>query len=424
MRAPALWLMVLITVSAGPSAFAEEPPAADSPSSLTLADCYALALKRSETVAIQRELITQTEGQFLQALSGALPNVSYNISQTRQDGTGSSNFSLRDIPERKFTLSQPLFSGFKEFAAIAGAGAERRQRKQERARAEQLLLGDVSDAFYLVLEQREDLATLEATRSALMQRIDDLQDREKLGRSRPSEVASAEAQLRRTEAELELVRGKETTARQLLEFLTGLPQLQALNDEGLELGTPDAEAAYTTLVDQRPDVQAKEAAWRVARDVVWGAQATLWPDVDLESNYYTKRAGNAADIDWDVILKVSIPLFQGGDAVGSVKETRSLARQAKLDYERTKREALLEIRETHAKLSAELTRLHALQHALEAAEEDYRLQQEDYRLSLVNNLEVLRALEALQESRRDVLGSRYAAKRLYWQLRTSTGRAG
>ena len=37
---------------------------------LTLPECYALALTRSETIAIQQELIRETEGRFLQAFSG------------------------------------------------------------------------------------------------------------------------------------------------------------------------------------------------------------------------------------------------------------------------------------------------------------------------------------------------------------------
>jgi len=40
-------------------------------------------------------------------------------------GSDNSNFTLRERPEAKFTLRQPLFSGFKEFAAMAGSKAER-----------------------------------------------------------------------------------------------------------------------------------------------------------------------------------------------------------------------------------------------------------------------------------------------------------
>ena len=388
---------------------------------LTLDDCFALALKRSETIAIQQELIRQEEGRFLQALSGVLPRATFEASEKRQDGNGGSSSTLREIPERKFIVTQPLFSGFKEFAAMAGSRAERRQRTLEKARAEQLLFVDVSDAFYLLREQREDLGALEGIRATLIGRIDELEDRVRLGRSRPSEVVSIEAQLRRVEAEIELVRNQETTARQLLEFLTGLPHVDAVLDPEPALPPLATEDIYLKQVDARPDVRAAEEAWRVSKAAVSVARAGFWPTVDVESNYYTKRGGAAKDVDWDVLLTVDVPLFQGGKTLGAVHEASSLSRQAKLRFDETNRKAALDIRDTYATLRGTMERRLALERALKAAEENYRLEVKDYRLNLINNLEVLQALEALQNARRDVIRATHDAKRQYSQLLTATG---
>lgn len=390
-------------------------------SPLTLADCFALALKRSETIAIQRELIKETEGHFLQALSGALPRASFEASKEWQDGREGSAFTLNEIPQRRFVFSQPLFSGFKEFAAIQGSRAERRQRQHERTRAEHLLFTDVADAFHLLMEKREDLRTLETTRMALVERIDELKEREQLGRSRPSEVVSAEARLRRVEANLELVRSEETTARQLLEFLSGVSPLGPIRDEQPELPPLGAAEEYVAKAKDRPDVHAAEEAWRVARQEVGVAQGDLWPDIDVESNYYTRRVGAAGGVDWDVLLKMEVPIFQGGEAVGAVREAVSKSRQAKLTFERTQREADLDVRDSYAKVQGAVARLAALRRALAAAEENYRLQQEEYRLNLVNNLDVLQALQELEDARRDVITAHHEAKRLYWSLRVATG---
>src|SRR3989338_1342089 len=147
-----LMVIVLVGVSAAfpvslgladetPASPAGEPASVVVPQeSFTLQDCYALALKRSEQLAIAKQTIQEAEGRFLQSLSGALPKLSFNYSHEYQQG--------ENEPESKFTFSQPLFSGFKEFAAMAAARAEGRQRRQEESRARQLLLVDVSDAFY------------------------------------------------------------------------------------------------------------------------------------------------------------------------------------------------------------------------------------------------------------------------------------
>ena len=139
----ALAITLLLSVSV--PTLAEEPKG-QTLRGLTLADCYQMALKQSEEVAIHAEAIHEAEGRFKQSLSGILPHVSFYSSDKRQDGNGGSAFTLKHVPERKFTFSQPLFSGFKEFSAMRGAKAEKHQREQLKARAEQLLLVDVSDA--------------------------------------------------------------------------------------------------------------------------------------------------------------------------------------------------------------------------------------------------------------------------------------
>jgi len=388
---------------------------------LTLSECYALALWRSEEIAIQQEFLKETEGRFLQALSGLLPRASFAASHRQQDASGESAFKLKEVPERKFVFSQPLFSGFKEFAAMAGSRAERRQRTYEKVRAEQLLLVDVADAFYLLLEQREDLRALETIRSALLERLDELSARERLGRSRPSEVASAEAQLRRVEAEMERVRSQETIARQLLEFLTGLPRIEAITESAFAMPSLASEATYLAKADIRPDVRAAEEAWRVARHQVTIAQAKFWPSVGLESNYYTKRVGASEGVDWDVLLKVDVPIFQGGQNVGAVKESAAQARQARLRFLQTQRAAILDVRDGYTELRLAFARTDALKQALEAAEENYRLHVEDYRLNLVSTLDVLQALQELQDVRRDVIHVQHEAKRLYWRLQAAVG---
>lgn len=398
-----------------------ELSAAVDPQALTLQECYQLALKRSETIAIDAELIKETEGRFLQALSTALPQVSFISSDEWQDGSGSSAFTLKHVPSRRFNVSQTLFSGFKEFASIAGAKLERRQRKEQKARAEQLLLVDVANAFHLLLEQREDMAALDAIRIALVERLDELHERERLGRSRSSEAKTIETQLRSTEADLELARYKEEVTRHLLGFLTGLDQVPAITDNEVLLAPIEGADYFLSKADTRADVLEAETAWKVSKKEVAVAQAQLWPTVTADANYYTDRAGVSQDIKWDVTLEVNVPLFQGGQAVGGIKEALSKARQARWHYVERQRSAELDIEDAYTKVVAAFRISALLDQALTAAEESYRLQVEDYRLSLVNNLDVLQALQTLEAARRSDIHGRREAKRLYWQLRAAIG---
>ncbi len=414
----------VVHTDAAPPAAASAPSEHQSDTStpaLTLSECYRLALKRSEAIAIHRELLKATEGRFLQAFGAILPHASFDLSEKRQDGAGGSAFTLKEIPERKFFFTQPLFSGFKEFAAMAGSRAERRERLAEQRRAEQLLFADVADAFHLLLEEREDAGALQQMRIALTGRLDELKERGRLGRSRQSEIVSAETQLRRVEAEIERVRGQEITARQLLEFLTGREQIGEIVNDVVELPAIGAEEACVAQASGRPDVQAAKEARQVADKNIFVTQAKLWPTANLESNYYTKRVGVTSGVDWDVTLKVDVPLFQGGQAVGATQEAIAQARAAKLRAQQAERQAELEIRGAYANWRTAVQRREALAKALASAEENYRLQTDDYRLSLVSNLDVLQALQALQDARRDVIHAQHEEQRSYWHLTVAMG---
>ncbi len=406
---PLLISALYLTVAV--ASFAQETPL----TGVTLQECYRLALKQSETLAIQSELIREAEGRFLQSLSGILPKVSFDITPSWEDDGDDIERDRTD----KFTFSQPLFSGFKEFAAMAASRAQGRQRKLEEERARQLLFKDVSDAFYYYLSYIEDMDALKATREALNLRLTDLEERKKLGRSRPSEVAQAQARLSRLEAEIESVDSQLQVARKLLEFLTGY-EIESLSDDLSVEDLKDDEKDYTSKASSRPDVKAAREAARSTKHLVTAARAGHFPTVDLDGNYYTRRSGSS-DSNWDVLLSVSVPIFTGGQTAGLIKEKKAVSRQAELTLERTERLAVNDIQNAYIRLRSSYRRTAALQKSLAAAQTNYDLQVEDYGRSLVNNLDVLQALEDLQGARRDLAESSNGLKRAYWNFQLALG---
>ncbi len=417
-RSVGIWLVLMGILTTWPLARADS---AEQMKALTLADCYRMALKQSEEIAIDAELLNETEGRFMQSLSGILPHVSFSSSDKRQDGSGSSAFTLKNVPERKFTFSQPLFSGFKEFAAMRGARLERHEREYEKARAEQLLLVDVSDAYHFLLEQREDLRVLDSIRKILRDRIGELEARERLGRSRSSELVAVQAQLYRVEAEWEQAQSRETITAQLVEFLTGLDAIGDLADPGPNLPTADPEEMLLAKADSRADVKALEQTLGITQQQLKAAKAKFFPTVGLDGNYYVERAGASKDVTWDASLKVDVPIFQGGNAVGATKEATSGVKQAELRLRQRRRMARQEIRDAYTEYDAALAQLRAFTKALEATEESYQLQVHEYLLNLVSNLEVLQSLQTLQDSRREVIHARHEALRRYWKLKSAAG---
>lgn len=392
---------------------------------LTLSDCYTLALRQSEIIAINADLILETEARLLEAMSIMMPHVSFQSTDTQKAKLNNARSTLGTISpakssERKFNIKQTLFSGFKAIAAASGTALETKQRTGEKTRAEQLLLVDAANAFYLLIEEREDLVALQKIKTALIDRIKELRFRQNLGRSRPSEVVNARAQLYSVESNIQVVKSQEIVARQLLEFLVGRAVGEVADSYEIPSSLPPKDY-YVSKFINRPDLKAAEYAWQVSRKELDVVNSDFLPTVSWEGNWYTQRTGSDKGRDWDVALNVNIPIFDGTEILGRSKEYKLKAHESELEYARLKRKAPYDIKDAYVKLKTALAVHEDLRKAYTTAKLNYYLQKKDYNRSLVNNLDVLAAIQTLQDAQRNYIHALYEAKRLYWQLRVSAG---
>ncbi len=394
---------------------------------LSLQECFTLSLKQSESIAINQDLIGEAEARFVQALGTLLPHVSAVSSDTLQEKTtgvssGDVMYHATHTFERKLVVKQRLFSGFKELAGMSGSRLEKNQRTNEYNRAKQLLWVDVANAFYLLIEQEKDLKELENTKTAFEKRIIELQDRVRVGRSRKSEVVNTQAQMYALEAQIETVKSQEQVARALLEFLTGV-SIAGVVDNNTVLPVLLPEDEYIAFSKDRFDVAALEDALKVSQQNVRIAKSGLWPNIDVEGNYFLERNTTPDHSRWGTALTVSFPIFEGTETYGKIAQAKLQAHESNLSLLRQRRLTAYDCRDAYAKVSAEIARCNALKKAMDASEENYTLQQEDYRFSLVSNLDVLAAIQMRNDARRDYVHSFYDAQRMYEQLRAAAGTA-
>jgi outer membrane protein len=418
------------TMAEAPRLETQTPAGTDEPFLFTLEDCFRYARTRSEILAIADEEIRKTTAQFLQAAGEAFGDVNFVMNSTYQEtqkarsessGVGGT-LTSRHRRERKFVITQPLFQGFKSVGALAGAGSTRKARRQERLRAEQLLFLEVAAAFFDLLSKEKELEIIRGIHRLLAERVAELRGREKIGRSRLSEVVTARTRMKTLQAELARLHGELAIARHRLYFLTGLPlESSELKDAEVNFEEKKPLEAFVTAADNRPDIEAAHQAMKTAAQSVVVAQSELWPEISLENNLYEKREGFQSGIDYDLLLKIDVPLAKGGATLGKVKEAKSEWKKAKLVYRLAKREADFQIREAYEVWQASIREYRALELALKGTEENYRLQRDEYKRNLVSNLDVLEALESLIETRREASRLLYETKQNYWRLKIATG---
>jgi outer membrane protein TolC len=168
-------------------------------------------------------------------------------------------------------------------------------------------------------------------------------------------------------------------------------------------------------------VLAAKYAWLAAQKNVAFARSGFFPSVSLEGDYYTHLDTTPTDRRWDAVLKISVPIWEGTTTFGLVKEAGAKAMESELLFKRAGRLVNRDIHNAYSNAQYAFSRLAILEKALKSAELNYTLQMNDYEKNVVNNLDVLTAIQDLADVRRSYNSILYASKRYYLQLQVAAG---
>ena len=390
---------------------------------LDLAQCYELSKKQSETLEISVEQINQIEQQYRQTLASTLPNITLNGSQEWQEPNPlvGGTFSATSRPQVNFNLTQPLFSGFREYAAMRGFKHQGQAAQLQLKFADQQLFQNVATAFYQILSLEKNLTDTRDLLAMTEDRVKELRTREQLGKSRVSEVLTVESSLASVKSQAESIRGQIAAEREILSFLIGKDASSAaLVDRLAELPPAQTQEAALAKAQTRSDVRAAREAAQALREqikIAWGAMS---PQVGFVGNYYLKRIDLLEPTKWDATLNATLPIFSGGGQMAAVRLAESQWRSADDNARLVLRQAASQIRTDLSNLQFATSQFGTLQEAYEKARESYRLNLREYRLGIVDNLTVLQAMNAVQSAQVALHQTGYQIKLDYLQLKVAT----
>ncbi len=404
--------------------------------SLSLQQAYELARKRGgfEVLEVSRLRVDLAHEQLRQARGQMLPQIDFSYRLLQQDipDSGAQTFSSAFREPRqttsRLTLRQPLFRGLGEYRAMELAQLVKSQEEQAYTQAEVDLFVDVLKRFVAVLKAEKERSTLAALVRSLEQREAELRRRVEIGRSRPADLLSAQAQKALAEAELLDVEVQLQVARRYLrESLYGAdagPQEVKMELEGLALpgeALPSLEGLLAEL-ERAPRFQALSLRLGAARKEVSLRRAARLPRLDFEANYYFVRPGVLRDSQWDGALLLSWPLFSGGILRSQVAEVTIKQEQEELELARRLRQAQLELEAAYAQLVAQLEGLKLLEKAVALSQKSFQQILAEYRSGLVTYLEVYQAETAYYQARRSFDRTRLQAQGQRLELEAQVGR--
>jgi outer membrane protein len=234
-------------------------------------------------------------------------------------------------------------------------------------------------------------------------------------------VLSQRANIASLEAQVESTRGQLKVQRDVLAFLTGLPADSPLKDEE---GSPAVEQkldAYLEGARGRPDILASSLAVQASHAAVSAARALHWPTADLSSNYYLKRPGGSHDINWDVTLSLSFPIFQGGAIQSQVRQAVAVQEQVALGESRARRLADQEVKRFFERVESGRLQLVKLTEFVNLSRLNHDAQRKEYRNGLVTNLDVLQATTSWHVAVRSKERQLFTLKGDYAKLQAASG---
>ena len=372
-----------------------------------LMDAYRQALQ-SDPVLKQAEA-QQRIGQAGAAISRAplLPQLNGNVSLNDSHGTGyesqlvqrpdggqqflsgsSSSGGLRSRTE-SLSLNQTLFD-LGQFEDWRASKASARSTEAQYVAAQQDLILRVSQAYFTVLTDKDQLKFAEANEASLKKQLDQAQAKYDVGFAAITDVADAKAQHDAAVAQVITAKNTLFNDREALAQITGQSSgtLETLTDN-LPLNPPqpdNMEEWVKTALASNPSLQAQRDLAESSRHSVTAAHAAHLPTLGASVSYSRNPAwgpgniGAAFDGSGDPVLRdntrrndttvglvLTVPLFQGGGIIAREKQAIAQRDQANDVLEQDRRSVVSNTRNAFNAIEAGISSVEAQKAAVESA---------------------------------------------------------
>lgn len=420
---PDRWGVALLIVLATAGPVRAEP--------VTLEDAYRSALAVNERVQRAEEGVFQARDEVRRARSFVLPSVKLEASYTRSPleevdrGGGVSILQARSSTRGQVILEQSVYSGGRLRAGLRAAARGVDVSRTESGLAKEDLLFDVARAFYDVLKAKAGVTVLERDVERLTEHRRQADARVRVGEATRPVLLRAEAELAGAQANLIRARSDIEIAKDRLDVLTDLgADLDPVEPEAPVV--PEiADEAPDVAIEQRRDVARSAFQEAVADEQIALARSRFFPSVTLEGRYTSQdqspQTSFAIDSTWSAGARLDFTLFEGLLRVAEWRQAQSRARQARLERERLRKEARLEIRQAQVNLRVLTAERETLEKQVAFARENYELVSKQFAFGLATNIDALDAAQTLGDAEQRLVAATYDRHLAILALQKSAG---
>lgn len=409
-------------------------------SAMDLLQAYQAAQKNDATILAARATAAAGRERLPQATAQLLPNLSASVAQTNNQlaNTGT-DFAGKEQTvntgylsnNQSVTLRQPLYRPYLS-AQYRQAQAQVLDVEATLSQEEQNLAVRVSGAYFEALLSHDQLALIQAQRTAYTKQLDAAVKSLAAGTGTRTDIDEAQARLdMNTAQEIEARQNVDYTRQQLHILVnpsndqtsaqpSGQPNTPALDPLSLldvaKLATlerlPTELAHWTARAEQSsPQLQSLKAQVEAARREVDKAKTGHSPTLDAVAQWTSSESENVTSIKSRYVnntfgLQLSIPLYAGGYVNASVRQALAALERAEQLLEAGRRDLSLRVYKEVRGVSESLPKMSALEQALRSADQLVVSSSKSFQAGSRTVLDVLNAEQQRLSVKRDLSKAR------------------
>lgn len=371
--------------------------------------------------------------QLSQARGGLFPSLNGNASVRRQqlgakgllESSGAYNEVDQEAPELRSSLdslTQPinLYQGSFDAAweldlwgkvrrQTEAANAQQQASIESRNDALVSLEAEVARAYLQLRGAQSVTRTLQTQIDVAQQTLELTQSQQRNGLAPQLDVENARAQLSSLRAQLPQYQAQARQAMNGLAVLMGKPPGALDSELTGEKALPALPSAVpvgipSTLARRRPDIRQAEANLHAATAEIGVSVAQLFPSLSLTGQLGVRNTDVSYLDNWSSHFysygpALSIPVFQGGRLVASVKLARAEQASSALNYRQTVLTALQDVENALVSYRTDQERVIQLDETVNALQSSFNLASDSYKKGLSTFLEVLDAQRQLAQAK-------------------------
>lgn len=373
-----------------------------------------LAITQNPDLKAAMAALTQAQEIAQSKQSALFPSVDASFSVLRQKTSGAL-FGNPGFSGSLFTLYN---ASIKVSYTLDVFGAIRRQiegyeaqAEYQRFQLEAAFLTMASNIVTTVVQEASLREQIAATVELLKLQSEQLAMTEKqlaVGAASRLDVVAQQATLEQTRATLPPLQQQLEQMRHQLTVLVGDVPSRKITSEfslsSLQLPKQLPLSLPSKLLEQRPDIRAKEALLHVASADIGVATAAMLPDFTVTANIsnVATRLGNMfipGSSIWNTGLNLLQPVFHGSQLIHEKRAVVAAYKQAGEQYRSTVLHALQDVADSLSALEFDAAELTAQNAAEKAAFETLEISRVQYRVGAVNYLSLISAETGYQQSR-------------------------